>query len=138
MRKVIIVSNDENWCNQVRLRAATHAAELQFLTDLSSSDFLIAFNPKDLIVIDTRVLPTAESPEINVINRLLEGKNVIAVYTPSPGSELAEIRKSFIAGATDLVEKPFSQNGISRLVSRDIGSHPKRGRGAWLPTAPLP
>ena len=71
-------------------------------------------------------LPAPESAAINRVHKILRGKHVVAVYDPGAAVGLCEVRKSFIAGACDLVEKPYTFNEINRVLAIERLSHSAR------------
>jgi len=120
MRTVIVVSNDERWNDQIKLGAAPLGIALEFVPELYSQASAEAVSRGNLIVVDTGIIPTPESREINAVNHILRGRDVVAVYTPG-GVALSDVRKAFIVGAQDVFEKPYTERGIRKLIEHFDG-----------------
>jgi hypothetical protein len=109
--RIHVYSADPIWQAQLASLATTIGAEVTF-----SSRIEDGVPECDLILVDQRLLPPPESPELTRIYRILNEHPVLAVYRPGLKLEVSDVRKSFLAGATDLVEQPVSPDDLARLV----------------------
>lgn len=120
---VFVITRDKSWRIKLKRGGNVLGTHFCFVRDLTSPTVPHRLGKSDWVIVDTGALPPAESPEINFVHRLLRGKPVVAVYNPGSGVGLPDYRKSYIAGAADLVEKPLTNSEIVRF----LGQPPKPG-----------
>jgi hypothetical protein len=110
---ILVFSSDAYWRERV-LHNFPKEINFAFRGELEPSE-KIQSSHADLILIDDALIPPVESSEMTRIRKTLKGISFFAVYSPSTKPKLQDVRKSFVAGALDLVEKPYTVDDIARI-----------------------
>lgn len=134
MQRVLVITDDESWRDRLKKNESSCGVQLSFHGESAWKALWKRVSRTDWVVVDVKLLPPAESPAINTIHELLRRKRVVAVYDPGSLISLQDVRKSFIAGSTELAEKPYTHAEIVRFFERRLPTRgPSGGEKQWQP-----
>jgi len=115
LKTILVLTKDSQWCS--RLLHSRRLKDYIWVFEGRVDDPInMGKESPDLVLVDVNLLPPPESADLTRIHHLLEGYHCIAVHTPGRQPELVDVRKAFIAGAQDLVEKPSNGSEVARLL----------------------
>jgi DNA-binding NtrC family response regulator len=114
-KTILILTKDSQWRSRLSHYLPTQEHHWIFREQVDCPTDA-ASEHVDLVLVDVNLLPPPESTELARVHNTLSKCRFIAVYTPGTEPKLVDVRKSFIAGAQDLVEKPWTLSEMARLL----------------------
>jgi hypothetical protein len=132
MERVLVLTQDASWQERLTAIAPAYGATLSICPAVMGQQLQDCLVGVDWVVADMALLPPPESPQINVVHHILLKNHVTVVYSPGNTISLQDVRKSFIVGAVQMVEKPYTDAEIVRFFEHLLPSPGlSGGRRQW-------
>lgn len=114
MYRILVITDDIEWERLIKSLNETNM-NIILRKNLNTDSVISEINCSDLIVIDIEQLPQLDTNDVNKLYWMLKDKPIVVVYSGYRKLCLSDIRTSFIVGATDVIQKPYSRIDVERL-----------------------